>query len=394
MKTCIYCGNEKGSSSYTSIEHAIPQSLGGSYAPDKFKTRDACNECNHNLGLFVDAAFERNWIISNNLLYSAYALFDPSKPTALPLVCMGNTSIVLPGMQDDELCESWVGPLGEQIYWIRPNDDDLYWYVGGNPRTTKERGSRAYFLFTERSTKKPLITWLSFKEAFSKYKQVKKIMCTEVSGANPADIGFSSPDELDEERITFFREYGNSGVKKNQIPMNMLFDHRFLAKLAIGIGYCLFGKKALESEYGRELRKGLWYRYPTQDQLDHSTPAPKIRGTTLLGHDENKALTCFIGEQHAVSLIITPSTEGVAVKLNIGKELSWTVMCASYEGLERSDMEYLGEGRVILLYKHIQKGIYLSLPEYINYKLGHLRYPELTEINEQINKNEGYFRNL
>lgn len=390
-KICIYCGQEKSSDNFSSLEHAIPQSLGGSYAPDKFKTRDACNDCNHNLGLFVDAAFERNWVVSNQLRHSAFAFFDPTKPQALPLICMGNTSISPPEICEDEVCESWLGPLGEQIYWIRPKDEDLYWYIGGNPRTTKKRESRAYFLFTERSTKNPQLTWLSFQEAFNKYKPVKKIMCTKVLGANPADIGFSSPDKLDEDRIKYFLEYGNAGPKMNNIPMNMLFDHRFLAKLALGIGYCLFGKKALESEYGKELRNGLWYR----ESPNESPVIPQIRGTTLLGHEQDDSLTKFLGEPYAVSLIIMPSPpKGIAVKLNIGKESSWTVMCASYEGLEKSDLDYLGSGKALLLYKHLKKGFCLDLPDFLAYKLGHLHHAELSAINEQMTKQEGYFRNL
>lgn len=176
--------------------------------------------------------------------------------------------------------------------------------------------------------------------------------------------------------------------------MNMRFDHRFLAKLALGIGYCLFGRKALESEYGKELHNGLWYRELPSDQQGPPQPIPKIRGTTLLGHDQDKALTSFIGESHAVTLILMRSSEGVAVQLNLGKEHSWTVMCASYEGLEDSDLEYLGDGVVIVLYKYLQKGIVLPLPDYLNHKLGNTHHAELAAINEQIGKHKKYFQNL
>ena len=45
-----------------SLEHVIPQFLGGAYAPDQMKTKDVCRKCNSDLGLFVDAAFEKtNW---------------------------------------------------------------------------------------------------------------------------------------------------------------------------------------------------------------------------------------------------------------------------------------------------------------------------------------------
>ena len=71
---CIYCGEEKDDSEFT-FEHVIPQSLGGAYAPDQFKTHDVCVKCNGNLGLFVDAAFEKDWFVQSWLLMSAMAFF-------------------------------------------------------------------------------------------------------------------------------------------------------------------------------------------------------------------------------------------------------------------------------------------------------------------------------
>lgn len=394
QKTCIYCGIVKSISDFSSLEHTIPQFLGGSFAPDKFKTYDACDKCNNGLGLFVDAAFERTWFVSNWLKQAAMAFFDPKNPLPLPLICMGNTTITPPGMLDGEICESWIGALGEQIYWIRPKDEDLYWYVGGSPTKARRNESRAYFIFSERSLKNPLLTWLTFRDAFKKLKKVKKIMCTEVRGANPEDIRFSTPDDLDQQRVNFFRTQSMSGEQMNQIAFNAKFDQRFLSKLAIGVGYCLFGNKAMQSEYAKELRKGLWYREQNSDASDDSSSIPKIRGTTLLGHEQNSQLSKFIGEQHAVTLVIMRSTEGVAINLNIGISLSWTVMCATYEGLKNEDLEYLGEGKVIILYKYLQKAICLTLPEYLAYKLGRFQHDELNAINEKINKHENYFKHL
>ena len=113
--------------------------------PDTLKTRDVCKTCNSNLGLFVDAAFEKSWLVNNHLIELAYDFFDPNVPVGLPLRCMGNTNICFPGMSEDEICESWLGALGEQVFWIRPKDDQLYWYSGGNPRTVKKARTRAYF---------------------------------------------------------------------------------------------------------------------------------------------------------------------------------------------------------------------------------------------------------
>lgn len=394
MNTCIYCGQEKNDDEFT-LEHVIPQSLGGAHAPDKFKTRDVCEKCNGTLGLFVDAAFEKNWFVQNWLRMSAMAFFDPDKPSALPLICMGNSSLSPPGMNADEVCESWLGPLGEQVYWIRKNDERLYWYAGGNPRTTKDSESRAYFLFSERSIKNPIISWLAFWDAFRERKKVKKIMCTEVHGEDPKGIGFSCPDETDIERIRFFKSLSSvtNGEMKNRLSLNVNFDRRFMAKLGIGIGYCLFGKKVLESEYGKELRKGLWYRESALE-TNGDDFLPLIKGSPAWSSKVDKTFTNLVGEEHAVSLIILPAGDGVAVNINIGKAMSCTVMCAAYEDLDSTDLDNVCNGKVILIYKYLQTSIKLSLLEYVAYKTGHYQHPRLTEINDRISKHKGYFKNL
>lgn len=390
MNTCIYCGEQKDDDEFT-FEHIIPQSLGGAHAPDKFKTRDVCEKCNGSLGLFVDAAFEKDWFVQNWLRMSAMAFFNPEEPSPLPLICMGNSSLLPPGINAAEVCESWIGPLGEQVYWIRKNDERLYWYVGGNPRTSRDSESRAYFLFSERSIKKPIISWLAFRDAFRGRKKVKKIMCTEVHGEDPKDIGFSSPDELDVERINFFKSLSsiNKGEMKNHLSFNVNFDNRFMAKLGIGIGYSLFGKKVLETKYGKELHKGLWHR-----ESAHIDFMPQVRGASAWMSKENKLFNDLVGEEHAVSLIILPTGDGVAVNINIGKAMSSTVMCAECKDLNSAELDYIRDGKVMLIYKHLQTSVSLSLPEYMAYKIGNLHIPRLAEINDRISKNKDYFKNL
>lgn len=201
MKSCIYCRKPKPEAEFT-LEHVIPQFLGGAYGPDRFKTRDVCKSCNSNLGLFVDASFEKDWFVTHKLWDIAFSNFDPEKDVGLPLICMGHSDLKPPQIQPDETCESWLGPLGEQVYWVRRDDARLYWYSGGNPRTAKDIKSRAYFMFGERSGKNAMLPWRAFRDAFQG-RRVKKVMCTTID-ADPKLIGFEEPDELDRARIEFF----------------------------------------------------------------------------------------------------------------------------------------------------------------------------------------------
>lgn len=385
MRECIYCRKEKDEGEFT-LEHVFPQFMGGAYAPDCFKIREVCNRCNNNLGLFVDAGFEKDWRVSNTLKMFANAFFDPNNPIGLPLICMGKTDLIPPQKEENEVCESWLGPLGEQIYWVRPGDDRLYWYAGGNPRTAKTSESRAYFMFSERSSKSPLISWLAFRDAFEG-KRVKKIMCTTVHGANPTDIGFEVPDELDQLRIKFFNEACHAAqTRQNKIAIYTFSDLRFLAKLGLGIAYSLFGQKALQTAYAEDLYKALWYR--------DGDSQPQINGTSAFTHEKDQKLSELTGEENAVTIIVMPNAEGIAVSLNLGTSLNWVVKCASHEKLTAEDISSLQDGLVIVLYRQLQRSIALSLPGYLAHKCGNHSHHELTEISAKSTLYRDYFKNL
>lgn len=386
MTICLYCDRDKSEDEMT-LEHVLPQSLGGAYAPDMYKLRNVCEKCNNDLGLFVDAGFEKHWLVSNVLRLSALASFDSEHPKSLPLICMGNSRLEIPGLGEDEVCESWLGALGEQIYWIRPKDEKLYWYSGGNPRTTKDKPTRAYFMFSTRSMKCPILSWLSFRDAFDGKKKVKKIMCTPVEGADPKDIGFQAADALDERRVEFFK---SNTFKKNSLGNTLSFfvnfDVRFASKLALGLGFSLFGEDFIKSPYITELRKGLWYK-PGDD-------LPEINGQSVYAENQDANARKLMGYEHGVSLIITPIGGVVTASLNIGTSTSFDIVFARSDTVKSCDLEKIRDGVVIVLFQYFQKGFYLTLPQYISHKIGRYKHAGLVEIDKQIEKNLRYIREL
>ena len=327
MRICIYCQIEKADEEF-SLEHVIPQCLGGAFAPDDLKTHDVCRKCNSDLGLFVDASFEKNWFVSHQLQSNARTLFDPSNPIALPLLCMGPCELMVPGMLPSEVCESWLGPFGEQVYWIRPKDERLYWYGGGNPRTTKSVPSRAYFMFSVNSHKNPELTWISFKEAFSD-RHVRKVMCTEITGADSGTIGFFKPDDIDAQRIEFFMSTCLSNPQLHiQLAMYTKYDLRFMAKLAIGISHCLYGNKSSTESYASELQKTLWHK--PNDEL------PLICGITSFSDEADPKFVELASVKGAIVILITRCLNGTALNLNLGQKLNWTIKIAEHpEGIRR-----------------------------------------------------------
>lgn len=384
-RICIYCEKPKPNDDF-SLEHVIPQFLGGACTPDKFKTSDVCRKCNSDLGLFVDAAFEKDFLISNELRQAAYALYDPQNPSALPLICMGAHEIDLPGLEEDEICELWLGPLGEQVYWVRPHDERMYWYTGGNPRTSKTKKTRAYFFFSVRSEKAPEISMLSFKEAFSG-KRVKKIMGTEVQSFDMKKVGFEEPDDTDSQRLHLLRE-GSSTEKadmKCRISMNINHDYRFIAKLALGISHALFKNGVNKSGYLKELHKAVWYKDGEEQ--------PEMRGKSS-GFQQNDFFSKTLGVEHAVTLSILSSPHGVGVNLDIGKKRNWFVLCCESNDLTESQLLEYGEGRSYVIFRSARECIELNVPHLIAHNSGNIKHARLNEIQERANKHSNYFANL
>lgn len=380
MRTCIYCRQSKLGSEF-SLEHVIPQCLGGLTVPDELKTRDVCKRCNNDLGLFVDASFEKSWFVSKQLQENARLQFDHKNPSGIPLICMGPCDLKVPGLQLDEVCESWLGPFGEQVYWLRPLDERLYWYDGGNPRTTKSSNSRAYFMFSVNSRRNPILTWLSFERAFPG-RRVRKIMCAQVDGANPKNIGFSEPDQIDKERIEFFMGHCFAEPSRNvRLAMYMNFDLRFMAKLAIGLSHCLYGKAGVCEEYADELHKALWYR--PGDEL------PLINASSLLRTEFDKIFSDYSGLRGAVVLMVVRDLNGVMVNLNLGGKLNWAIKIAeNVNGISDRD------DQVFIIFSEIGKCFRMPLQDYIAFRCGFLVHAELDEVIQKIKSVDEYFEKL
>ena len=383
---CVYCREEKQIDEF-SREHVVPQFLGGNFVSDKFKTRNVCKKCNNNLGLFVDAAFEKDWLVFNHLKSQVHAFFNPEAPTSLPLHYMGHSVINPPHMVDGEICEYWLGPLGEQIFWIRPDDEKLYWYAGGNPRTVKKYKTRAYFILSERSLKNFNLALLSFKDAFEG-KPVKKIMCTRLDDESILPkIGFTTPDEIDQERIEFFLESVRGGKKQHcQYVKNIFAENRFIAKLALGILYCLFNKSKFSGLYVEELYKGLWYK-----PGDNS---PKIHGSGAF-HEEGSNLKKLLGVPYGTTISILKSDNLLIMNLNINMKLNYSIQCGEIEKLDDQEAKLFEQGGLcIVIYKSLQQVVELGFYEFLAHKSQNCINNKLAEIESIILNNEDYFKNL
>jgi len=387
MPRCIYCEKDKPEEDM-SLEHVIPQCLGGALAPDMFKTRRVCRKCNSDLGLFVDASFEKSWDVSAWLQQNSMNCYDSNAPSGLPFACLGQLSDHLVDLEDGEVVENYVGPLGEMMFWIREKDDRLFWYSGGNPRNRKGRESRAYFFFSERTALDVQLSWLSFRDAFPG-KRVKKILGSRVEGTDPATIGFCEPDSLDAKRLSAFWAILETGDSiRNEIPLHLNYDMRFLAKIARGIAFCIFGDQALDGPYAREIFKGIWYNFDAPN-----AEPPGMRGASVFGKTD--AIPEIFGHPHAVSLTFLRTPDGLALTFMAGSKAGGAILCSDISVADSSDSGPLcKDGWVILIFKPLAKCIEMSIPEFHAHKTGKQLNGQLKDAEDLICSRSQYFKNL
>ena len=128
-----------------SEEHIFPDALGGNLCEDKFETKRVCKKCNSLSGLFIDGIFLRSWFGQNYSFESALCYLDWENGSPLPLMFMG---IFEKFCSENEICEYWMGPCGEHVYYFHEKDETRYdSYAKGDPikRQKKDTGYAIIF---------------------------------------------------------------------------------------------------------------------------------------------------------------------------------------------------------------------------------------------------------
>lgn len=377
---CLYCGYPKPQHEST-LEHAIPQSLGGAHAPDRFKTRNVCVKCNNDLGAYVDASFAKSWFIINSLASAAMKLYDGSSQVPIPLACMGLLEV--PGLHVpvDHVVESWIGPSGEHLIWIRPEDEALYWYSGGNPRQRREP-STAYWFPTSADPQRWRIGYESFIAAFKNRKNARKVIGVPCEGfpGNGYPPGFDIPNEMDITNIAVIR--ANTSGFRGQVPFNAKFDLRFLSKLGLGVGYSLFGSAFLLTQHAADFRKGCWPR--RHDEI-------AVRGASMFGvaTPELDAVLNYPGAV-VLSVMIVDGHYGLVLSVDQGRSATISLAPGSLKCTAMDPQE----GYCLLLFPSMRRYVETTVANLIGHKTGVNPHTELAGINERLARAEAFWASL
>lgn len=378
--TCLYCGFSK-SIQQASLEHAIPKSLGGAHAPSHFKIYNVCTKCNNDLGSYVDASFSKSWFVSNGLATAAHRLYDGTNKVALPLTCLGPVNI--PGLHvpKDFVAESWLGPSGETMVWIRPKSDELYWFAGGDPRHRSEP-STVYWFPTSDDPMRWKIGSDSLTAAFKKRKHARKLLgvpCEGFPGRGHPE-GFDAPSELEMQDIAAIRS--QMGTLSARIGLKLDFDRRFICKLALGVGYSLFGQPFAADPYADELRKGCWPKGEAKIS---------VRGVSWLSH-VGDSLRGIAGYPGAVSLIVLHMGDDFALIVSIDEGTPF-IMALAPGGLHSERVNNF-QGYALLLFPSLRSSVELTVQQLFAHRGGSSRNSELKEIDKQLRRAKQFWESL
>ena len=307
---CIYRDHQEPPSKW-SLEHIWPESLGGDTSPEFFKTSHVCERCNNLAGLFVDGEFVRSFFTGVELTTAALRFLDTSRPLALPLAFMGVYRA--PPPKPEEICEAWIGPRGERIFYFHKKDrDDFLGFGRGDPiHRTRDHG-RVYLAFTKRNMFWIWTALLSVRKMFRGADLRLLAVTDEQAILNLC----SAENEVSKSDRSYLMPLMDQRTANLHLSISMDHGVRFQCKLALGFGHTLFGDTFDGLEYTKNLRSCLWEMdFQRRSQFD-------IRGTPLLSgvrdHDEQLlgipgAYTfAFFNEPGAaMSLVYSPSTRAL-----------------------------------------------------------------------------------
>jgi len=255
-KKCIYCNQYKDESDF-SLEHIFPVALGGKYLDDDlFKTHNVCKECNNKFGLYVDGIFLKSFFIKNEVFNHYLEFVNEIEDITIPFVFMGTLKKPIINHPYYKYCDYWVWAGGSRVYHFHNNYNEFFQnYIGGHPikfKNKKEAGE-VYLVGAMENIDEKLfkIMLFSFKEHFKYQKRFSvnirlNLIDKRTKKSNKIKF-FDESNEMQQEIIKRLLKVSN---KEHEMCLTIQVgvEWKFLSKLAIGLGYNLFGDNYLKSD--------------------------------------------------------------------------------------------------------------------------------------------------
>lgn len=316
---CIYCTKSTGNS----LEHIIPDAIGGSLLDGLFKTRNVCERCNNILGLFADGQYLKSFFAQTSKALATDLSNKKLEVKTLPMHYFGYMSF------EDNLgyedCEMWISQFkGVVFHFHNCRSEKFFGYAGGNPIDQKQSGGLALYLNVTDCEKELEIELRSFHKAFIKSERV--VSHVKFAKGIPKALG-RLPNAREHDWVKWYdqeivqrRENSHDCVASVQLGN----PDRMMAKIALGLGWNLFGEAFLESEATKTLRNYMWekdfehrqtMRVPRHDSFysDSGPIFPEIpfmkKNVTILILSIGHAIIFFLntfGDEQSIQLTDDP----------------------------------------------------------------------------------------
>ena len=325
--------------------------------------------------MFIDAPTTRSWLIHSKIVQHAKDFANIPEGPILPLTHCGQLNEIKHG---NRICDFWMGPTGALIYHFHepyPDLDDIPAMVGLPPQLKKKQIDTGFAFITVANCNNPVwyptIFW-SFIKAFEGSTLYL------VNGKKPDGNIFS---EIPAELIPLQKQlFGMIGKEhKSTIKIGVFADHRFLAKVALGIGAKFLGDSFLTSPMAIQLRKFMWGKTLEQRKEQH------IHGTSLFTPKNKEELIEFFGWEGGHLLTLMNLPDGVALNLTLYNTYSAQLKIEKYGDDYR---DKIGDGICFAIAPGQKKIIGpMKFIHFLNHKLDMGRIiPELAEVEQEMQK--------
>jgi hypothetical protein len=312
-RTCIYCSKLKAAAEF-SLEHIIPQFMGGNGACVDIVTRDVCRRCNSIMGRFVDALVARGFF-QNAIETGTWRQcigFNEAAGNIFPLIYLGRSAELTFGSEEE--AEVWLGPEGGPIWHIHTRQpEDYASLAGGDPVLARKDAASRVYVFN--ASAHPYWLFSSFKSARAHFTREPLFLGADSDiepelSKNRARGKLCQKDSAAlAERDKIRSVLDQDRQLRNAVHLDLLFDIRFLTKLALAFGHKLLGSQFGQLEYTHRLRRLLWTR-----RVDLPSTQPEIRMLSYFAglHDKSmQILACPL----AFVFVVSSLREGLVLSL-------------------------------------------------------------------------------
>ncbi len=164
------------------------------------------------------------------------------------------------------------------------------------------------------------------------------------------------------------------------VVINIGFEQRFMAKMALGLGSTVLGSPFLNTSYAASLRKLMWER----DQTERAKIG--VFGSGFL-KAETDSTAEFVGWRGAYTIRLhAPSAAGrLVLSLHFPSSRVMHIVVSDDPSLWSSpDLADLRDGRLYLVLPQLGEVLGpLPMPHYVSHRLGNIQLPQLQALEQK-----------